>query len=174
MRPAACGCILRLYLKSFAALRLTIFRNAFEKKMDTHSLRILIVDDNPAVRQNLAVVLDLAGRKAGVRIEIAGEAGDGREGAALAEALHPDVVLMDLEMPVLDGFEAARRIKAGANPPRVVILSVHGGPGERERARAAGADDYVVKGAPYQTLVNAILGKDGDSNPFDLTKGESK
>ncbi len=142
--------------------------------MDTHSLRILIVDDNPAVRQNLAVVLDLAGRKAGVRIEIAGEAGDGREGAALADALRPDVVLMDLEMPVLDGFESARRIKAGANPPRVVILSVHDGPGEWERARAVGADGFVVKGAPYQTLVNAILGMDGDSNPFDLTKGESK
>jgi DNA-binding NarL/FixJ family response regulator len=155
-------------------LRIKIFRDAFEKKMDTPSLRILIVDDNPKVRQNLAVVLDLAGRNAGVRIEIAGEAGDGREGIALADALHPDVVLMDLEMPVLDGFEAARRIKAGESAPRVVILSVHDGPGERERARAAGADEYVVKGAPWQTLVNAILGKDGDSNSFDLTKGETK
>jgi SARP family transcriptional regulator, regulator of embCAB operon len=142
--------------------------------MNTRSLRILIVDDSPKVRQNLAAVLDLAGRNAGVRIEIAGEGGDGVEAIALAEALRPDVVLLDLEMPALDGFEAARRIKAGAHPPKVVILSVHGGPGERERARAAGADEFVVKGAPYPTLVNAILGKDGQSNPFDLIKGETK
>ena len=107
-----------------------------------------------------------------MRIEIAGEAGDGSEGIAFAQALQPDVVLMDLEMPVLDGFEAARRIKAGASAPRVVILSVHDGPGERERARAAGADAFVVKGASYQTLWNAILGKDGETNPFDFKKGE--
>jgi two-component system response regulator NreC len=141
--------------------------------MDPHSLRILIVDDNPKVRQNLAVVLDLAGRSAGVRIEIAGEAGDGREAIASAGALKPDVVLLDLEMPVLDGFEAARRIKAREGAPRVVILSVHDGPGEHERARSAGADDFVVKGAPYQTLWNAILGRDGTTNPFDFTKGEN-
>ena len=142
--------------------------------MDTQSVRILIVDDNPRVRQELAAVLDLAGRRAGLHIEIAGQAGDGREGIELARTLRPDVVLLDLELPVLDGYEAARRIKARAPAPRVVILSIHGGPVEKEHARAAGADAFVVKGAHYQILLNAILAKDESSNPFDLQKGETQ
>jgi len=140
--------------------------------METQSLRIVIVDDSPRVRQNLAAVLDLAGRQAGLRIEIIGQADDGQAGAELARALSPDVILIDLDMPVLDGYETTRRIKALETAPRVVILSVHAGPEERERARAAGADGFVVKGAPYQTLLNTILGRDGSANSFDLDKGE--
>jgi DNA-binding NarL/FixJ family response regulator len=141
--------------------------------MDAKRIRILIVDDNPVVRENLAAVLMLAGNSAGVRIEISGQAGDGREGVEFASKLAPDVVLMDLEMPVLDGFEATRRIKSREGAPRVVILSVHAGDAERERARATGADDFVVKGAPYLALLNAILARNETTHPSDLKKGET-
>ncbi|MGB7539299.1 MAG: response regulator transcription factor [Anaerolineales bacterium] len=140
--------------------------------MDSEKIRVLIVDDNPRVRENLAAVLVLAGQSTGVRIELAGQAEDGREGIELARALQPDVVLMDLEMPLLDGFEATRQIKALVPAPRVVILSVHTGTGEREYARKAGADGFVVKGAPCQILLLAILEKDGSTHPNDFTKGE--
>src|SRR4030042_1747779 len=140
--------------------------------MEAHSLRIVAVEDSPRVRQNLAAVLDLAGRQAGLRIEITGQAGDGQAGVELARAPSPDVILIDPEMPALGGYKTPRRIKTLEAAPRVVILSVHAGPEERERARAAGADGFVVKGAPYQTLLNNILGRDGSANSFDLEKGE--
>jgi DNA-binding NarL/FixJ family response regulator len=129
--------------------------------------RVLIVDDNAKVRQELRTVLALA-----EEVEVVGEAEDGREAIRQVEALRPDVVVMDLEMPVMDGYEAARRIKAQQPTPRVVILSIHAGAGEEERARAVGADAFVVKGADYQTFLNAILGRDGSPHPFDLKKGE--
>ena len=68
--------------------------------------RILIVDDNPQVRRELRTLLPLAGD-----LEVVGEAADGAEAIRLAEALRPHVILLDLQMPVLDGYAAARRIK---------------------------------------------------------------
>jgi DNA-binding NarL/FixJ family response regulator len=77
----------------------------------------------------------------------------------LATELAPDVIVMDLEMPGMDGYEATRRIKQRQPALRVVILSVHAGPLEQESARAAGAEAFVMKGANYEVLVNAILGR---------------
>jgi CheY-like chemotaxis protein len=77
------------------------------------------------------------------------------------------VVLMDLEMPILDGYEATRRIKTEQPTLRVIILSVHAGLEEVQRARASGADNFVVKGSDYQLLLNAILATDGSPNVFD-------
>jgi DNA-binding NarL/FixJ family response regulator len=129
--------------------------------------RVLIVDDNAKVRQELHTVLALTGE-----VEVVGEAKDGWEAIRQTEALQPDVVVMDLEMPVMDGYEATRRIKIQQPAPRVIILSIHAGAGEEGRARPVGADAFVVKGTNYQTLLNAILGKDGSSNSFDPQKGE--
>jgi DNA-binding NarL/FixJ family response regulator len=78
---------------------------------------------------------------------------------------------MDLEMPAMNGVEATRRIKEGQLARRVVILSVHSGPEETERARAAGADSFVTKGAGYEVLLNAILGKDGSTKSFEKGDG---
>lgn len=121
------------------------------------SIRILIVDDTPQVRQGLLAVLRLAARKTSSRIEICGEAKDGCEAVRLAHGLHPDAVLMDLEMPVMDGFEATRRIKADLPAVRVVVLSIHDSPEERLRAAEAGADGFIAKGARHETLLDAIL-----------------
>jgi DNA-binding NarL/FixJ family response regulator len=90
--------------------------------------RVLIADDNPQVRQELRTLLPLAGD-----IAIVGEAGDGQEAIRLARVLRPDVVLMDLEMPVLDGYEAAR-----------------------QKASQSGVDIFLVKGGSVETLVQAI------------------
>ena len=113
--------------------------------------RVLIADDNPQVRQELRTLLPLAGD-----IEIVGEAADGREALRLAQALQPDVVLMDLEMPVLDGYEATRQIKAGFPSCRVVALTVHGYEAARQKASQAGVDVFLVKGGSVESLVQAI------------------
>jgi len=113
--------------------------------------RVLIADDNPQVRQELRTLLPLAGD-----IEIVGEAPDGREAVRLALALQPEVVLMDLEMPILDGYEATRQIKAGSPSCRVIALTVHGYDAARQKASQSGVDVFLVKGVSVETLVQAI------------------
>ena len=113
--------------------------------------RVLIVDDSPQVRQELRTLLPLAGD-----IEIVGEAADGLEAVLMAEALQPEVILMDLEMPVLDGYEATRQIKADSSACWVVALTVYGDPASRNRAAQAGVDVFLVKGVSVESLVQAI------------------
>lgn len=119
-------------------------------------LQVLIVDDSPQVRQELRTLLTLAGE-----IEIVGEATDGLEAVRLAEALRPDVVLMDLEMPVMDGYEAARQIKSRWPACRVVALTVHGYEAARQKASQSGVDVFLVKGVSVETLVQAISERRG-------------
>ena len=114
-------------------------------------IRVLIVDDVERVRQDLCTFLTLTGD-----IQIVGEASNGLEALRLVEALYPQVVLMDLEMPIMDGYEAARQIKASHPSCRVIALTIHAGEAERQRAFQAGADNFVVKGAPLETLMEAI------------------
>jgi DNA-binding NarL/FixJ family response regulator len=113
--------------------------------------RVLIADDNAQVRQELRTLLPLAGD-----IEIVGEAADGREAIRLTQTLQPEVVLMDLEMPFLDGYEATRQIKAGFPSCRVVALTVHGYEAARQEASQSGVDVFLVKGVSVETLVQAI------------------
>jgi DNA-binding NarL/FixJ family response regulator len=121
------------------------------------NIRVLIVDDLPQVRKELATVLKLAANATKARIEFVGEAQDGKEAVEKTTSLHPDVVLMDLEMPVLNGFEATRKIKSFWPATRVIILSIHDEAEQQERARIAGADDFIAKSANYKDLLNAIL-----------------
>ena len=118
---------------------------------DRPAQRVLIVDDSPQVRQELRTLLTLAGD-----IEIVGEAADGLEAIRLVEALQPEVVLMDLEMPVMDGYEAARQIKSRWPACRVVALTVHGYEAARQKASQSGVDVFLVKGVSVETLVQAI------------------
>jgi DNA-binding NarL/FixJ family response regulator len=114
-------------------------------------IRVLIVDDVERVRQDLRTYLTLADD-----IEIVGEAGNGWEAVHLVSTLHPQVVLMDLEMPVMDGLEAARQIKLSHPSCRTIILTIHGADADQKRAAQAGADDFIVKGAPLETLLASI------------------
>ena len=113
--------------------------------------RVLIVDDSRQVRQELRTLLPLAGD-----IVIVGEAADGQEAIQMAGALCPQVILMDLEMPVLDGYEATRQIKALSPSCRVVALTVHGDESARHKAMQAGADLFLVKGVSVKALVGAV------------------
>ena len=114
-------------------------------------IRVLIVDDVERVRQDLRTFLALAGD-----ILVVGEARDGWEAIRLAESLCPQVVLMDLEMPVLDGYEAIRQIKAARPACRMIALTIHEGPAEQEKALRAGADDFIAKGESLQKLMDSI------------------
>jgi DNA-binding NarL/FixJ family response regulator len=114
-------------------------------------IRILIVDDMERVRKDLCTFLTLGGD-----IEVVGEASNGLEAIRLVEALCPQVVLMDLEMPVMNGYEAARQIKIKYPCCRVIILTIHAGEAERQQALKAGADTFVAKGAPLEVLLQAI------------------
>jgi len=120
------------------------------------SIRVLIVDDMAQVRRDLRTVLPLAGQAAGLQIEIVGEAGNGQEAIWQAEALRPDAVVTDLEMPVMDGYQATHEIKARYPACRVIALTVHGYEAARQKAIQAGVDVFIVKGAPVETLVQAI------------------
>jgi DNA-binding NarL/FixJ family response regulator len=114
-------------------------------------IRILIADDKERVRQDLKTVLGLV-----EGLEVIGEAADGLEAVHQAEKLSPDVVLMDLEMPRMDGFEATRQIKDRCLARRVVALTVYGDDSVRSRADRAGADAFVEKGTPIQMLSEII------------------
>jgi DNA-binding NarL/FixJ family response regulator len=129
--------------------------------------RVLIVDDMPQVRQDLRQLLELTGL-----FEIVAEAEDGLEAVQQVNDLSPDAVVLDLDMPSLDGFEVTRLIKIQNPSTRVVILTAYGGKKEIERAWEAGAQGFVMKGDPYEILVNAILGYKNSLNSYNPKKGE--
>jgi DNA-binding NarL/FixJ family response regulator len=99
---------------------------------------------------------------------VVAEGANGQDAIQLAVEASPDVVIMDLEMPGMNGFEATRQIKGQGSAPRVIILSVHAEREDIARAQAVGADDFVVKGANFQVLIQAILMKTGSPNSSDI------
>jgi DNA-binding NarL/FixJ family response regulator len=114
-------------------------------------IRVLIVDDMERVRQDLRTYLTLTGD-----IMIVGEGSNGLEAVRQAETLCPQVILMDLEMPVLDGYAATRQIKMSQPSCWIIALTIHEGEAEREKALRAGADDFITKGPTLQRLLEAI------------------
>lgn len=111
----------------------------------------MIVDDMAQVRQGLRTILQLS-----QDFEIVAEACNGLEAIRAAGELRPEVVLMDLEMPVISGLEATRRIKEQHPEMGVVILTIHGSDEVRQQAVQAGADAFIEKEAPTANLVAAI------------------
>lgn len=114
-------------------------------------IRILLADDHTVVRDGLRVLLE---RQPG--FEIAGEASDGIEAIRLAEECTPDVVLMDIAMPLLNGIEATRRIVEKCPRTAVVILSMHYDESYILRSLKAGARGYLVKDSAKTDLINGI------------------
>lgn len=112
--------------------------------------RVLLADDHTMLRQSLRRALTENG------LDIVGEAGDGEDAARLAIDLQPDVVLMDVSMPVLDGVEATRIIRDQAPGVQVVILTMHADKGVLERALRAGAVGYLVKDCTMDEVVRTV------------------
>jgi PAS domain S-box-containing protein len=121
---------------------------------DINRLRVLLADDHEIVRDGLASLL---GEEPGV--EVIGGAANGREAVDLADRLEPDVVIMDVSMPLMSGDEATRQIKQRLPNTRVVALSMSEDPDTAERMHAAGAEAYVLKTAPSEELLAAIRGR---------------
>jgi len=119
--------------------------------MDEAPIRVLVVDDQVIVREGICLLL---GQIEG--IDVIGEAGDGQEGVALAEALSPDLILMDLVMPGMDGIEAIREITAARKDARVLVLTSFASDDKVFPAIKAGALGYLLKDSAPEDLVRAI------------------
>jgi two-component system, cell cycle response regulator DivK len=113
--------------------------------------RILIVEDNEMNRDMLSRRLIRRGYQVALAV-------DGAQGVAMAQSEKPDLVVMDLSLPVLDGWEATRRIKAGADTKHlpVIGLTAHAMAGDREKALEAGCDDYDTKPIDFERLIGKI------------------
>lgn len=117
----------------------------------SNPIRVLLVDDQVLFREGVATLLSVHDD-----LEVVGEAGDGAEGLELAGRLHPQVVLMDLRMPVLGGVEATRRILARHPEVRVLVLTTFDDDDDVFEALRVGAAGYLLKDSPSARLVEAI------------------
>ena len=112
---------------------------------------MLIVEDEVALRRLLCINLELAGG-----FEVVGETGDGADGLSMTESLLPDVLVIDLRLPSLDGLAVIRHLAERAPGVRVIVFTGWTEPGERERALAAGAAEYILKSGEIRTLLRSI------------------
>jgi DNA-binding NarL/FixJ family response regulator len=117
----------------------------------SRKIRILCVDDHPIVRDGLASIIALQ-----ADMEMAGEAESGAKGLALFCNMNPDVALVDLRLPDMTGHELTRQIIAHSPEARIIVLTSFEGDADIERALAAGARGYVVKGIAREELLGAI------------------
>ncbi|MBJ7530820.1 MAG: response regulator transcription factor, partial [Nocardioides sp.] len=115
------------------------------------AVRVLVVDDDPLVRS--ALVLMLGGQE---DLEVVGEAVDGREALARVADLSPDVVLMDIRMPRLNGLDATRELHRAPYPPRVIVLTTFDADEHVVGALGAGADGFLLKDTPPAQIVAAV------------------
>ena len=114
-------------------------------------IRVVLADDHMVVRAGLKAVLS------GARdIEVVGEASNGKEAIALVDRLHPHVVVMDLSMAEMDGLTATRELATRTEPPKVLVLTMHGEEEYLVQVLEAGASGYLVKNAADRELVDAI------------------
>ncbi|MYR60540.1 response regulator, partial [Streptomyces sp. SID625] len=115
------------------------------------AIRVLLVDDDPLVRAGLSFMMGGADD-----IEIVGEAADGHEVEALVERSRPDVVLMDVRMPGMDGLTATERLRSRPKAPQVVVLTTFHADDQVLRALRAGAAGFVLKDTPPAEIVAAV------------------
>jgi len=115
-----------------------------------HRTRVLLVDDHQLLRQAVRRALEDAG------MDVVAEAGDGSEAVKVVADLRPDVVVMDVSMPVLDGVEATRRIHTAQPELPIVVLTMHGEESQRREAIAAGATGFLTKDVSMQDVVRTV------------------
>ncbi|MDF0374838.1 response regulator [[Kitasatospora] papulosa] len=115
-------------------------------------VRLAVVDDDPLVRAGLTLMLGGA-----ARVDIVGEAADGTEVAALVDRTHPDVVLMDIRMPGMDGLAATEELRRRTGAPEVIVLTTFHADEQVLRAIRAGAAGFVLKDTPPAQIVEAVL-----------------
>lgn len=115
------------------------------------AIRLLLVDDDPLVRAGLSLMMGGAGD-----LEIVGEGADGDEVEALVDRTRPDVVLMDIRMPTVDGLTATERLRARADAPQVVVLTTFHADEQVMHALRAGAAGFVLKDTPPAEIVDAV------------------
>jgi DNA-binding NarL/FixJ family response regulator len=113
--------------------------------------RILIVDDNITLREGLRSLLSSQ-----EGFEIVGEAGDGLEAMACVDQCHPDLILMDISMPRMNGIEATRKIKGKWPSTVILILTCQNAPEYVSASLKAGADSYLLKDTPHSELIQSI------------------
>ena len=114
-------------------------------------IRVLAADDHPVVRAGITAMLAYE-----LDIDVVGTASNGAEAVALFESMRPDVVLMDLQMPKLDGVSAIRAIRTIDPDARVIALTTYEGDADIHRALSAGACAYLIKDAMIEQLIAAI------------------
>ncbi|MEU3954660.1 response regulator transcription factor [Streptomyces achromogenes] len=119
--------------------------------MTATPIRLLLVDDDPLVRAGLALMIGGAGD-----IEVVGEAADGAEAEELVRRTRPDVVLMDIRMPAVDGITATRQLRARPDAPQVVVLTTFHADEQVLHAMRAGAAGFVLKDTPPAEIVDAV------------------
>jgi DNA-binding NarL/FixJ family response regulator len=119
------------------------------------TIRVVLADDHPVVRRGLAAMLRSA-CDIGVDIDVIGEAGDGHEAIRAAVTLSPDVIVLDIHMPGLDGVAAAREIRRQAPDVGILMLTMLDDDASVRAAVTAGAAGYVLKGDPQDRIVRAI------------------
>lgn len=122
-------------------------------------IRVLIVDDQPLVRSGLRMIVATRDE-----FSVIGEATQGLEAVEMVKQLNPDVVIIDIQMPVLDGVEATRRITALPNPPKVLVLTTFERDDYLHEALHAGASGFLLKNSPPERLLDALsIVASGDS-----------
>ncbi|MHB8719372.1 MAG: response regulator [Candidatus Dormibacteria bacterium] len=125
-------------------------------------IRVLVADDHPVVRQGLCTMLELE-----EDITVVGRAADGEEAVALALSERPDITLLDVQMPVLDGIEALRRIRADDPEARVIVLTTYQDEDYIFPSLRAGARGYLLKDSSPEELAGAIRAVAGGESLLD-------
>jgi len=117
---------------------------------DPKRARVLLAEDHTMVRSGVRALLE------GARLAVVGEAADGREAIRLAASLRPDLIVLDVAMPLMNGIEAAREIRASDGKVGIIVLSMHGDRAYVTEALRAGASGYVLKSAAFSELLKAV------------------
>jgi CheY-like chemotaxis protein len=157
------GTLVRLWVPLSAAVsekskiidKIDSFAKPALSRLNTgEDLRVLLVDDHEIFREGLTSILEEVDG-----IKVVGEASDGAQAIEMARSLHPDVILMDINLPVMNGIEATRKITAKMPDIRIIGLSVNSEDDMADSMIAAGAAAYVTKGGPSKELFAALLGE---------------